>query len=710
MNYSSFDQETIASPDMLKQQSYDHHGAYRPDSSDFDFFSLVENGMDPNHFSNDQMQQAFALDQKHISNMPQLTPDSTEGIRTSSSVLSGHNPDYTAMSPLNMSTHPENTESFHTPLQTSTRYTTHDDIHSIMGDENFFTPLVSPAITPVFNGGYANAQMSTSMNNDMNFSPLSSPALHPLQQSPHLYGDMQPSSFQNDGQSAEAILQRKLALIEQQQQQLLALQQQQKMQQSQSAAFSPSLQSGNKRLSKSTSKTSSYQNNYNGSAKRQATLRQKIAMSSPQLKSSMAGQPRRLSGGYHSLSMAQQSPVQYPSPHPSEDSSMPPPPLPQQSFSAPSSHALRPSSMSAPASPSALAPATPASLMKLSGGRSSASNSGTSSPATNAIGGDLGAVDNMPNLPDAILPMVPEAIQSPHLMAQTNTTSPALKPTTKRRTSSNRKNKKEPFVSPAITPNLGPSPRMTISDPSIVMSPAALRPQVLQSPRALKPLISPSLKPTWPPTQNAVVDQETAAQILASKSNYQNLREGKIASLGMQFSPSIHSGIEIRRTAHKAAEQRRRDTLKKSFDCLRHEIIGSLVNEAIQGAADDSETSTPVEADLRKEKEKEVKQMSKVVLLQHSFEYIVRLKDDNRLKDDKLSRAMQKLRELRKQAGLPEVTEEEKEEEEREKAEAKRQRLERTERLATSQREEEEDNGRTQTSSTAPSAEVEESE
>lgn len=566
---------------------------------------------------------------------------------------------------------------------------------------------MSPAITPVFNGGYANAQMS-SMNNDMTFSPLSSPALHPLQQSPHLYGDMQQSNpFHDDIQSAEAILQRKLALIEQQQQQLLALQQQQKLQPSQSGLVSPRLQSSNKRMNMTNSKSSPYQNNYNSNVKRQATLRQKIAMSSPQLQSSMATQqPRRHSGGYQSLSIAQHSPVQ----HPSEDTSMPPPPFPQQSYSAPSPHALQPSL--APASPSALAPATPASLMKLSG-RSSASSSGTTSPVTNAVRGDLGYVDNMPNLPEAILPMMSDVSSSPHSRPESNMISPALKPTVKRKSSNNRKNsKREPFASPIMAPNLGPSPRMSISDPTIVMSPAALRPQVLQSPRALKPLISPSLKPNWPPTQNAMVDQEAAAQILASKSNYQNLREGKIASLGMQFSPSIHSGIEIRRTAHKAAEQRRRDTLKKSFDCLRNEIVGSLVNEVIQDATDgdSAETIVPVEADLRKEKEKEVKQMSKVVLLQHSFEYIVRLKDDNRLKDTKLDRAMQKLRELRKQAGLPEVTEEELEEEERDKAEAKRQRLERTERLANSQREEEENSGNTRTSSTAPSNEGEETE
>ncbi|KAG2181474.1 hypothetical protein INT44_008287 [Umbelopsis vinacea] len=712
MNYHSFDHDAMATPDMLKQQSYGHHSTYRNEPSEFDFFALGENGMDSNHLSNDQLHLALHASQKFMSNMPQLTPDSTEGNRTGSSVLTGHNPEYATMSPLNMATNPENVEEFHTPMQTSTRYTNHDEFHNIMDDENFFTPLVSPAITPVFNGGYSNATMA-SMNHDVTFSPLSSPALHPHQSAPHFFGDMQSNGYQEDGQSAEAILQRKLALIEQQQQQLLALQQQQQQHKMQQSAVSHSLQStqnnNNKRASMPNIMKSPYQNGYNGNnVKRQATLRQKIAMASPQLKSSMVNQTDgRSNGGYQNLgNMAHHSPIQQSASSPMLGSSMPPP-LPQSSYSAASPHALRPAVTSAPSSPSSLAPATPASLMKLNGGRGSGPNSVSSSPSSNANAGDLGSVDHMPSLPDAILPLVLDAPPQ-HVMS-----SPSFKPTSNRRRSSTaRKTKKEPFASPAIAPNFGLSPRMSISDPTIVMSPAALRPQVSQSPRALKPLISPSLKPNWPPTPNSgVVDQEAAAHILASKSNYQNLREGKIASLGMQFSPSIHSGIEIRRTAHKAAEQRRRDTLKKSFDCLRNEIVGSLVNETVQGAEDDDSTDTVVvEDELRKEKEKEVKQMSKVVLLQHSFEYIVRLKDDNRLKDGKLDRVTQKLRELRKQSGLPEITEEEMAEEREEKAEARRRRIERTERLASSQREEEEDNGDTQRRTSIRTNDVEESE
>ncbi|CAM0139460.1 unnamed protein product [Umbelopsis sp. WA50703] len=669
---------------MLKQQSYGQHHTYRQDSSsDFDFFSIVDNVMDPANMSHEQLQMAFSANHKAMSHLPQLTPDNTEGNRTSSSVLSGHNPDYATMSPLHMPTNPENADEYHTPLQTSATFHGHDDMNSMMDEENFFTPLVSPAITPIFNGGYSTAHVSNGQSNDMTFSPLSSPALHPLSQE-HYFGDGLSSSgrSQNENQLAEAILERerKLAFIEQQQQRLRTFQQ--KMGYNSPNSQSPVLQS-TKRASQSDSGSGPSANK--NDAKRQATLRQKIAMSSPQFQGSVSHQTeRRLSGGYQAVNIAHQSPVQYPY-QSSEHPIMPPPLFPQQaSISSQSPHALRPSS--APGSPSALAPATPASLMKLSGGRGSANNSGTSSPLNHPMEVNLNTIENMSELPDAILSMAPgsQSSSSPMMSPRASISSPALPPSNKRKTST-RKNRKESFASPAIAP----SPRMSTTDPSIVMSPAALRPQMSQSPRALKPLISPSLKPSWPPSSN-VVDQEAAAQILATKSNYQNLREGKIATLGVQFSPSIHSGIEIRRTAHKAAEQRRRDTLKKSFDCLRDEIVGALVKEGLQIAVENEESKTD-EAILRKDKEKEVKQMSKVVLLQHSFEYILRLKDDNRHKDDKLDRVTQKLRELRKQHGLPEITQEEEEEDLREQEEEKQQRIARTERLANSQREDEED-------------------
>lgn len=260
-----------------------------------------------------------------------------------------------------------------------------------------------------------------------------------------------------------------------------------------------------------------------------------------------------------------------------------------------------------------ISPATPSLLMKLgSGNTSSSSPSNTSSSL----------VDNMPVLPDAMLQ--PDDLNE----------------IAKRR-------------------------RISQSSPphDILASPAGLRPQ--QSPRALKPLISPSLKPNG--KRLSSIEEETARALLTSKSNYENLKEGKAKSLGIDFSTTIQSGIENRRSAHKAAEQKRRDTLKQSFDSLRTEIIDAMMEEE--------------ENQDRNSKEKDVKQMSKVVLLQHSYEYILRLKNDNKRKDEKQLNMRQELSALRKQLGLPEVTQEEKDAELKEKLEEEERKQARLKRL-----------------------------
>lgn len=145
-----------------------------------------------------------------------------------------------------------------------------------------------------------------------------------------------------------------------------------------------------------------------------------------------------------------------------------------------------------------------------------------------------------------------------------------------------------------IMPSLPPS---AVADPSSAVKKRRLAPSspiTTSSPRSLKPLISPFLQP--------------------------DLRNSNL--INQMQTP----GIENRRSAHKVAEQRRRDTLKQSFDSLRKEIVEVMVND-----------SEKKEESVRDEKEKEVKLMSKVLLLQHSYEYIVRLKTDSRLKDDKIS-------------------------------------------------------------------------
>ncbi|KAF9956385.1 hypothetical protein BGZ70_009917 [Mortierella alpina] len=105
------------------------------------------------------------------------------------------------------------------------------------------------------------------------------------------------------------------------------------------------------------------------------------------------------------------------------------------------------------------------------------------------------------------------------------------------------------------------------------------------------------------------ISQNEVMARLASKSNYQNILDGDHTALGLSYNTDLHSGIELRRTSHKAAEQKRRDSLKNCFDDLRHMIPN--IQE---------------------------KSPSKVFLLKKSFDYICNLKSDVAKRDLELAR------------------------------------------------------------------------
>ncbi|KAJ1973927.1 hypothetical protein H4R34_004911 [Dimargaris verticillata] len=62
------------------------------------------------------------------------------------------------------------------------------------------------------------------------------------------------------------------------------------------------------------------------------------------------------------------------------------------------------------------------------------------------------------------------------------------------------------------------------------------------------------------------------ASRLAQRSNYQNMLTGDSQRLGLNYDQDLHSNLEQRRTNHKAAEQKRRDSLKRCFDHLKTKL------------------------------------------------------------------------------------------------------------------------------------------
>ncbi|KAL0074577.1 hypothetical protein F4703DRAFT_1745042 [Phycomyces blakesleeanus] len=147
------------------------------------------------------------------------------------------------------------------------------------------------------------------------------------------------------------------------------------------------------------------------------------------------------------------------------------------------------------------------------------------------------------------------------------------------------------------------------------------------SPRALKPLL---LSPTLTAGLESSPTRLNAERILATRSNYQNLMEGKAAALGIAFMPHIKSGIEVRRTAHKAAEQKRRDSLKEWFERLRREVEDGYVKKksglaSIVIREQEREARGEIE-DTTDESDAVLKPLSKVLLLRYAYEYISTLK------------------------------------------------------------------------------------
>jgi hypothetical protein len=134
---------------------------------------------------------------------------------------------------------------------------------------------------------------------------------------------------------------------------------------------------------------------------------------------------------------------------------------------------------------------------------------------------------------------------------------------------------------------------------------------------------------------------EDAAKALESKSNYQNLREGKTDVLGIKFSPGINAGLENRRSAHKKAEKRRRDSLKDWFNKLREEIVHD-VDEILDDADDfDDDGATEVSSSNDNSQDKSI---SKLAVLSRTCDYMKRLKAELKKRDDQIASLEEKLK------------------------------------------------------------------
>ncbi|KAF9172510.1 hypothetical protein BGX20_005470 [Mortierella sp. AD010] len=323
----------------------------------------------------------------------------------------------------------------------------------------------------------------------------------------------------------------------------------------------------------------------------------------------------------HQLSIHQPISTNQPSPaiQPKSDNSPSLESKPDNGDTANTTHAGNSSVLVSETSKSAIAPVTPASLMNLGSG-SGTESTPASSPKFGAHSKPKPTSQSPSQAPssgDAAAKVASAVLPSP--AGSSSSSSSSQKRGIKRQANGDI-SIGSGTMAPSTPRQLALTPGATATSPMppppsgfTLISPA-LKPTLMQqhrgsqsmlvSPRLQPQLVSPSLKP-WLP---GVSTTEAMAR-LASKSNYQNILDGDHTALGLSYNTDLHSGIELRRTSHKAAEQKRRDSLKHCFDDLR-QMIPNI----------------------------QEKSPSKVFLLKKSFDYICNLKSEVAKRDLEMAR------------------------------------------------------------------------
>ncbi|KFY74214.1 hypothetical protein V499_05742 [Pseudogymnoascus sp. VKM F-103] len=229
---------------------------------------------------------------------------------------------------------------------------------------------------------------------------------------------------------------------------------------------------------------------------------------------------------------------------------------------------------------------------------------------------------------------------------------PSFKPLNDRDTSSSTSTitNNNPTPSPQIKPQ-PPTPNPT-STPSLRKTPklaargSAPRPPSVHASPALLPRISPSLKPM---TRGPSISDDTASLLLATKSNYQNILEGTHLP-GVSYPTELSTNLTSKRTSHKIAEQGRRNRINSALQ----EIATLLPGSAAAGSGSgDAENGDGGEGGGGKNQQQS--SSSKASTVEHAIEYIKALRGEVEEATRRAERAEKALAEQQGAAGAMET-------------------------------------------------------
>lgn len=98
-------------------------------------------------------------------------------------------------------------------------------------------------------------------------------------------------------------------------------------------------------------------------------------------------------------------------------------------------------------------------------------------------------------------------------------------------------------------------------------------------PKLVSASASPSMSPKIMPANSSMKSSDSSSQLLemlATKSNYQNIVEGNHSQLGLQYPEHLSADLTSKRTSHKLAEQGRRNRINNALAELAQLISPSI--------------------------------------------------------------------------------------------------------------------------------------
>ncbi|KAI1264173.1 hypothetical protein F5Y18DRAFT_391165 [Xylariaceae sp. FL1019] len=474
-----------------------------------------------------------------------------------------------------------------------------------------FTPLVSPAVTPLDTHFSAEHQFTVP---GAYFSPISSPALHAQNDSTSAYDQRHSGHTHNSPATMDV--------------------------------ESPSALSISDAMTKGARKTAA--------PRRKSKVRQS-PITKPQRKKT-ASTPvmngKALTELAEAVTVTSEAPLHLqPVPASSGEESenasvspealeMPPPPLPLPR-SARQSPYMAPQTSDKPPHPTVLrnlsgkpSPATPASLFRISPKNKTADSAHAECHAPEHI--------ESLELPESIGSMAsskhfsPIEKSRPPSQSSTELATPKMTPLAALPPLSLPQSSQPPSASPSpqLTPRSStPAFRTT---PLLGAKPGRKRPSISSNSPALLPRISPNIKPLLPGTPG-LKDEDTASKLLASKSNYQRILEGNTMP-GVTYPSELSTNLTSKRTSHKIAEQGRRNRINSALHDIAALLPKSVIKEGDQGDGDSGSGD-------KKDGKQSTGQGSKASTVELAIEYIKQLQKELAEANKRADAAEQKLRE-----------------------------------------------------------------